>query len=79
VERQKGKGKEICRDNAFYSISETPENPADDALAHIVYWKADMARNVRKQPLAVEEKGLNGTDGNQLIYSLGEIAPRRSF
>jgi hypothetical protein len=39
-----------------------------DALAHITHWKADEIRNFRKQPVPVEEKGLNETDGNRLIY-----------
>jgi uncharacterized damage-inducible protein DinB len=39
-----------------------------DALAHIVHWKADIIRKVRKQPVPPEEKGLNWTDGNRLIY-----------
>ena len=39
-----------------------------DALAHITHWKADVIRKARKQPVAVEEKGLNWTDGNHLIY-----------
>jgi hypothetical protein len=40
-----------------------------DALAHIIHWKADVARQIRKQPIPVEEKGLNITDGNHLIYA----------
>jgi hypothetical protein len=39
-----------------------------DALAHITHWKADMVRKIKKQPIPVEEKGLNWTDGNHLIY-----------
>jgi hypothetical protein len=39
-----------------------------DALAHITHWKADMVRKARKQPIPIEEKGLNWTDGNHLIY-----------
>lgn len=39
-----------------------------DALAHITHWKADVVRKARKQPVPVEEKGLNWTDGNHLIY-----------
>ena len=39
-----------------------------DALAHITHWKADVARSVRKQPRPIEERGLNITDGNHLIY-----------
>jgi len=39
-----------------------------DALAHIIHWKADVARKAKRQPVPVEEKGLNYTDGNRLIY-----------
>ena len=39
-----------------------------DALAHITHWKADVIRKIKKQPIPVEEKGLNWTDGNRLIY-----------
>jgi hypothetical protein len=39
-----------------------------DALAHIVHWKADEIRKLKKRPVPAEEKGLNWTDGNHLIY-----------
>jgi hypothetical protein len=39
-----------------------------DALAHIIHWKADVARSIRKQPVPPEERGLNITDGNRLVY-----------
>jgi len=39
-----------------------------DVLAHITHWKADTVRKIRKQPIPAEEKGLNWTDGNRLIY-----------
>ena len=39
-----------------------------DALAHITHWKADAVRKIKKQPIPPEEKGLNWTDGNHLIY-----------
>jgi hypothetical protein len=39
-----------------------------DALAHITHWKADTLRKFRKQRVPVEEKGLNWTDGNRLVY-----------
>ncbi len=39
-----------------------------DALAHITHWKADTVRKIKKQPVPKEEKGLNWTDGNHLIY-----------
>jgi len=39
-----------------------------DTLAHITHWKADVARSARKQPVPPEERGLNITDGNRLVY-----------
>jgi len=39
-----------------------------DALAHITHWKADTVRKFKKQRVPVEEKGLNWTEGNHLIY-----------
>jgi len=39
-----------------------------DALAHITHWKADTLRKIKRQPVPVEEKGLNETEGNRLIY-----------
>lgn len=39
-----------------------------DTLAHIVHWKADVIRKIKRQPVPPEEKGLNWTDGNRLIY-----------
>ncbi len=39
-----------------------------DTVAHITHWKADVVRKAKKQPIPVEEKGLNVTDGNHLIY-----------
>ncbi len=39
-----------------------------DALAHITHWKADVARAARRQPKPPEERGLNITDGNRLVY-----------
>ncbi len=39
-----------------------------DVLAHITHWKADVARSARGQHIPPEEKGLNITDGNRLIY-----------
>ena len=39
-----------------------------DALAHITHWKADVARSVRRQRIPVEERGLNITQGNHLVY-----------
>lgn len=49
--------------------SETKEPwTVKDALAHITHWKADVVRKIKKQPIPVEEKGLNINDGNHLIY-----------
>ncbi len=39
-----------------------------DALAHITHWQADALRKIKRQPVPVEERGLNWTDGNHLIY-----------
>ncbi len=39
-----------------------------DALAHITHWKANVARSARRQPTPAEERGLNVTDGNHLVY-----------
>ena len=39
-----------------------------DTLAHITHWKADTVRKIKRQPIPAEEKGLNWTDGNRLIY-----------
>lgn len=39
-----------------------------DALAHITHWKADTLRKIKRHPVPEEEKGLNETDGNRLIY-----------
>lgn len=39
-----------------------------DALAHITHWKADIARSARGQRQPLEERGLNITDGNRLVY-----------
>jgi hypothetical protein len=39
-----------------------------DALAHITYWKAGVARTARKQRRPPEERGLGLNDLNHLIY-----------
>jgi hypothetical protein len=39
-----------------------------DAVAHITHWKADVARAARRQPQPIEERGLNESDGNRLVY-----------
>jgi hypothetical protein len=40
-----------------------------DALAHITHWKADVTRSIRRQRRPPEERGLNETDENRLIYT----------
>ncbi len=39
-----------------------------DALAHIIYWRADVARSARGQHQPVEMRGLQNTAGNHVIY-----------
>ena len=39
-----------------------------DALAHITHWKADVIRSFCRGRRPPEERGLNITDGNRLIY-----------
>jgi hypothetical protein len=39
-----------------------------DALAHITHWKADVIRSIRGGHRPPEERGLNWTDGNRLVY-----------
>jgi hypothetical protein len=39
-----------------------------DALAHITYWKAGVARSVRRQRRPAEERGLALNELNHLIY-----------
>lgn len=39
-----------------------------DSLAHITHWKADVARSARGGPVPLEERGLNETEGNRLVY-----------
>jgi uncharacterized damage-inducible protein DinB len=39
-----------------------------DALAHVTHWKADVIRSMRGGRRPPEERGLNITDGNRLIY-----------
>ena len=38
------------------------------ALAHITHWKADVARSARRRPKPIEERGLNISQGNHLVY-----------
>jgi uncharacterized damage-inducible protein DinB len=39
-----------------------------DALAHITHWKADVVRAMQGKRRPPEERGLNITDGNRLVY-----------
>ncbi len=39
-----------------------------DAVAHITHWKADVARSARGQRRPPEERGLQITEGNHLVY-----------
>jgi hypothetical protein len=39
-----------------------------DALAHITYWKAGVARSARKRRRPADERGLNVSQGNHLIF-----------
>jgi len=39
-----------------------------DVVAHITHWKADAARSARGERRPVEERGLNVSAGNRLVY-----------
>jgi hypothetical protein len=39
-----------------------------DSLAHITHWKADTARSARGLPRPLQERGLNETEANHLVY-----------
>jgi hypothetical protein len=39
-----------------------------DALAHITHWKADVIRSIKGMHRQVEERGLDETTANHLIY-----------
>jgi hypothetical protein len=39
-----------------------------DALAHITHWKADTGRRARRERRPPEERGLNESQGNHLVY-----------
>jgi len=39
-----------------------------DALAHITHWKADVIRTIHGERRPPEERGLNITAGNRLVY-----------
>jgi len=59
-------------DEAWNRVLTRPETKdpwtIKDTLAHITHWKADTVRKIKKLPIPIEEKGLNWTDGNHLIY-----------
>ena len=55
--------------NRLLARSETKDPwTVKDALAHITHWKADVIRKMKRLPVPAEEKGLNETDGNRLVY-----------
>jgi len=39
-----------------------------DAIAHIVYWKAHAARVARREPPPADERGLEYTEQNRVVY-----------
>lgn len=39
-----------------------------DTVAHVTHWKADVIRSIRRGRRPLEERGLNWTDGNRLVY-----------
>ena len=39
-----------------------------DSLAHITYWKADLVRSIRGQRRPPEERGMETTDLNHVVY-----------
>ena len=39
-----------------------------DALAHITHWKAAVIRSIKGEPRPLDEKGLNETASNRLVY-----------
>ncbi|HEX8990685.1 MAG TPA: maleylpyruvate isomerase N-terminal domain-containing protein [Anaerolineales bacterium] len=49
-----------------------------DALAHITYWKAGVALSARGQRRPPEERGLNITELNHLVYTLHHRRPPRA-
>jgi uncharacterized damage-inducible protein DinB len=59
-------------DEEWQRLLPRPESKAPwtvkDALAHITHWKADVIRSARRQRRPPEERGLNVSDGNHLIY-----------
>lgn len=39
-----------------------------DTLSHVTHWKTDVIRAMRRGQRPPEERGLNWTDGNRLVY-----------
>jgi hypothetical protein len=68
-------------DEQWHRLVPRPESKdpwtVKDALAHITYWKAGVARSVRKQPRPAEERGLNTTQGNHMVYLRWRDRPPR--
>ncbi len=48
-----------------------------DALAHITHWKADVIRSIKRKRRPPEERGLNTSAGNRLIYLRWRNRPPR--
>ena len=46
-----------------------------DAVVHITYWKADVARSIRKQRRPPEEARLTTNAHNRLVYARGRDRP----
>jgi hypothetical protein len=40
-----------------------------DGLAHIIFWKANTARTIRRKPRPADERGLGWNEMNHLIYT----------
>lgn len=61
-------------DEDWYRVLTRPKTKdpwtVKDALAHITHWKADTVRKIKRKSIPIEEKGLNWTDGNRLVYEL---------
>jgi hypothetical protein len=59
-------------DEQWHQLLPRPESKdpwtVKDALAHITHWKANVARSARRERRPTEERGLNTTQGNHLVY-----------
>ena len=68
-------------DEQWHRLVPRPESKdpwtVKDALAHITHWKVAVARSIRKQPIPAEERGLNTTRGNHLVYLRWRDRPPR--